>query len=86
MLRSYAAAHGLGSSRHAVVEVSATEITLRVDSRWLRFTPTTQQHSGSAPAPFALTEGGLVILDNTPAEEMDLAAERLTREMLHPAP
>jgi len=85
LLRSYAAAHGLGSPHHAVVEVSAQEITLRVDTRWLRFTPTTLQHSGASPAPFTLTEAGLVIFDNAPAEEMDMAAERLTREMLHPA-
>ena len=35
LLRSYAAAHGLNSRHHAVVEVGADEITLRVASRWL---------------------------------------------------
>ncbi len=38
MLRVYAAAHGLTATRHAVVEVGAEEILLRVDHRWLRFT------------------------------------------------
>ena len=38
LLRCYAAAHGLNSRQHAVVEVGADEITLRVGSRWLRFT------------------------------------------------
>ena len=84
LLRSYAAAHGLNSLHHAVVEVSADEIILRVDARWLRFTPTTMQHSHAEPVSFALTEDGNVLLNRAPAEEMDLAAERLAREMLHP--
>jgi hypothetical protein len=84
LLRSYAAAHGLNSLHHAVVEVSADEIVLRVDTRWLRFTPTTMQHSNAAPVPFSLTEDGNVLLNHAPAEEMDLAAERLARKILHP--
>ena len=84
LLRSYAAAHGLNSTHHAVVEVSANEIILRVNDRWLRFTPSNLQHSAEAPIPFTLTEDGNVVIDNGPAEEMDFAAERLAREMLHP--
>ena len=82
LLRSYAAAHGLNSTQHAVVEVSADEITLRVGNRWLRFTATTMQHNDASPKPFALTEDGNVVLNNTPPEEMDMAAEHLAREML----
>jgi hypothetical protein len=82
LLRSYAAAHGLNSPQHAVVEVSADEITLRVGSRWLRFTPTHMQHSGEPPQPFALTENGNVLLDHAPPEEMDFAAEHLARSMM----
>jgi hypothetical protein len=84
LLRSYAAAHGFNSLHHAVVEVSADEITLRVSDRWLRFTPSTMQHSNAAPVPFSLTEEGNVLLNNGPAEAMDLAAEHLAREILHP--
>lgn len=84
LLRSYAAAHGLNSAQHAVVEVSANEITLRVSGRWLRFTPTTMQYSDEPPQPFALTENGNVSLNHQPEEEMDLAAEHLARAMLHP--
>lgn len=83
LLRSYAAAHGLNAAHHAVVEVGAEEITLRVNSAWLRFTPTTMRHSSRSAIPFALTEAGGVSLDSGPEEEMDLAAERLTREMMH---
>jgi hypothetical protein len=85
LLRSYAAAHGLNAPQHAVVEVSAEEITLRVGSRWLRFTEKQMQRSDEAPQSFALNENGTVSLNHGPAEEMDLAAERLAREMMqHP--
>lgn len=62
--------------------MSANEITLRVSDRWLRFTPSDLQHSGEAPIPFTLTEDGNVRINNGAPEEMDLAAERLTREMM----
>ena len=82
LLRSYAAAHGLNSTQHAVVEVSANEITLRVGSSWLRFTPTTMQHSDADPIPFALEENGTVTINRLPEQEMDIAAESLAREIL----
>jgi hypothetical protein len=83
LLRSYAAAHGMNSLHQAVVEVSADEITLRVNDRWLRFTASTMQHSQDAARDFTLTEDGNVRISDGPAEEMDMAAERLAREMLH---
>jgi hypothetical protein len=82
LLRSYAAAHGLNSTQHAVVEVGAQQITLRVGSRWLRFTAAEMQHSDQAPVAFALTEDGSVSIDGGTKEEMDLAAERLARGMM----
>jgi len=89
LLRSYAAAHGLSATQHAVVEVSANEITFRVGSRWLRFTEDAMQYGSTqeiaeVPEPFALNENGTVTINGAPEEEMDLAAERLAREMLHP--
>jgi hypothetical protein len=81
LLRSYAAAHGLNSRHHAVVEVGADEITLRVASHWLRFTHEQVQDSNGNRSAFALQEDGTVKLDET-TEEMDLAAERLAREMM----
>jgi hypothetical protein len=82
LLRSYAAVHGLNSRHHAVVEVGADEITLRVASRWLRFTHETIQDSDGKQSDFSLQEDGTVKLNGI-AEEMDLAAERLAREMMH---
>ena len=82
LLRSYAAAHGLNSRHHADVEVGADEITLRVASRWLRFTHETLQDSEGNQTGFSLEEDGTVKLNGI-AEDMDLAAERLAREMMH---
>lgn len=82
LLRSYAAAHGLNSTQHAVVEVSATEITLRVGSRWLCFTPNEVTASNQPPLPFHLNENGTATVGNGPEQEMDLAAEHFAREMM----
>jgi hypothetical protein len=84
VLRSYAAAHGMSAKEHAVVEVSVDSITLRVGSRWMQFTPTEQRLSDGAKVPFSVLEDGTVSVDDGPAEEMDMAAERFAREMLHP--
>jgi len=81
LLRSYAAAHGLNSRHHAVVEVGPGEITLRVASRWLRFTHETLQDSEGHRFTFNMQEDGTIKIDDV-AEEMDLAAERLAREMI----
>ena len=81
LLRAYTGAHGLNSIHHAVVEVGPDEILLRVDTRWLRFTHTTMSPSNGEPLPFSLQENGTVKLGEA-AEEMDLAAERLAREMM----
>jgi hypothetical protein len=81
LLRSYAAAHGLNSTHHAVVEVGAEEITLRVASRWLRFTHEMMELSDGGRSTFEMQEDGTVKLNGV-AEEMDLAAERLAREMM----
>jgi hypothetical protein len=78
LLRSYAAMHGLNSTHHALVEVGANEIILRVDTRWLRFTQTEQQSSQGHHQPFTLHEDGTVTLGGT-TDEMDMTAEAVTR-------
>ncbi len=85
MLRSYAAAHGLNSPQHAVVEVGPEEITLRVGTHWLLFTHTTMQFSDGRKQAFALTEQGTAVTaagQDKQEEEMDMAAERFAREMM----
>ena len=81
LLRSYAGAHGLNSPRHAVVEVGSDEIILRVNARWLRFTHNAIIDSDGHAKTFSLEEDGTAKLDGV-TEEMDMAAERLAREMM----
>ncbi len=80
MLRVYAAAHGLTSSHHAVVEVGSDEIILRVDSRWLRFTREEMSSSTDTRLPFQMNEDGTIRIGET-TDEMDMSAERIAREM-----
>ena len=81
MLRVYAAAHGLASTHHAVVEVGAEEIVLRVDQKWTRFTRDEMTTSEGASLPFAIAEDGRVRFGAVD-DEMDMAAESVAREML----
>jgi hypothetical protein len=83
MLRVYAAAHGLTSPHHAVVEVGAEEIVLRVDARWVRFTRDTMTSSAGDSQPFAFTVEGSVRMGDA-IEEMDMAAEAVARGLLLP--
>ncbi len=80
-IRSYAAAHGLNSTHHAVVEVGSDLITLRVNTRWLRFTPSEMTGDNHQTEPFHLNEDGTVTI-GTITEDMDFTAERLTRGLL----
>ena len=81
VLRSYAAAHGLNSKHHAVVEVGSEEITLRVATRWIRFTQHNVEESDGQQSEFRLEENGTVNLGGK-IEEMDMAAERIARELM----
>ena len=81
MLRVYAAAHGLASVHHAVVEVGADEIVLRVDQRWTRFSRDEMRTSEGVALPFCMEEDGRVRIGDV-EDEMDMAAERVAREML----
>ena len=83
LLRSYTALHGLSSTHNAVVEIGADRILLRVDTRTLQFTPTTFTDTQGNTESFSLEENGTVKI-GTLTDEMDLAAERLAREMMHP--
>lgn len=81
LLRSYTSLHGLNSTHHAIVEVSPDLILVRVGTRTLRSTPTTLTGMDGHPQPFSLNEDGTVNIGEV-TDEMDLAAERLAREMM----
>ena len=81
VLRSYAAVHSLGRDQHAVVEVSEAEILLRYGARTLLFQPTVMRQDNGPDVAFHLTVNGRAIVGTT-EDEMDLAAERLCREII----
>ena len=81
LLRSYAAAHGLNSKQFAVIEFGEDEIVVRAGSRWVRMTHAEMELSDGGKAAFGLNEDGTVTLDGK-MEEMDFAAERITRELM----
>ena len=85
LLRSYTAAHGLNGIRQAVLEVSDDRLLVRACERLLTVCldvdrGTWQRESGAAVA-FSFDEHGQIIVNGT-AEEMDIVAERLAREIM----
>lgn len=80
MLRVYSAAHGLTNPYHAVVEVGAEEILLRVDTRWARFTHNDMTTSEGLSVPFAMREDGQIRIGDV-TDQMDMAAEEVARGM-----
>jgi len=81
LLRSYAAAHGLNSNQFAVIEFGEDVIVVRAGLKWVRFTQDGMERSDAGPGRFALREDGTVELDGK-IDEMDFAAERVTRELM----
>lgn len=81
LLRSYAAAHGLNSHQFAVIEFGEEVIVVRFGGKWVRITHGELESSEGARAIFALNENGTVTVDGK-IEEMDMAAERITRELM----
>ena len=65
-----------------MVEVGESEITMRVGSRWMRFTPRDIVDSRGVTMEFHLNENGTVSRSGHADEEMDLAAEEIAREMM----
>jgi len=81
LLRAYAAAHGLNSNQFAVIEFGEEEIVVRVGAKWVRFSHSELKKSDGGCESFALEEDGTVSLDGK-MDEMDFAAERITRELM----
>jgi hypothetical protein len=81
LLRAYAAAQGVSRGRFAAVDVADDAIAVRFGERWIRFTQERFEANDGSSGAFALNEDGTVSLDGK-MEEMDLAAERVTRELM----
>jgi cell division inhibitor SulA len=85
LLRSYCAAHGIHSNRHATVEADEEEITVRYGTKWLRLeregaiVSWTRENGSSGR--MEISEAGR-LRSGTSEEEMDLAAEAWARELM----
>lgn len=64
-----------------MVEAGTDEIVLRVADHWIRFTHNRMEDSLGNSIPFSLDGDGRARLGDA-AEEIDLAAEKLAREMM----
>jgi hypothetical protein len=91
LLRSYTAAHGLNGTRQAVLEVSEDHVLVRAGERLLTIRFDGERGSfarETGPATeFTIDEHGRVLQGSGPegpaiSEEMDMAAERLAREIM----
>ena len=85
LLRSYTAAHGLNGTRQAVLEVSDDHLLVRAGERLLTVRIDGQHGSfvreTGPTTEFTIDDHGRVIMDGN-AEEMDMVAERLAREIM----
>lgn len=85
LLRSYTAAHGLNGNRQATVELGEKRITVRRGDQWLDLIRTESQvkwtREDGQSGVLELTEAG-TLRSETGEQEMDMAAEAWTRELM----
>jgi hypothetical protein len=85
LLRSYCAAHGVHSNRHATVETGEEAITVRHAEKWLALVrdgaKVTWTRENGTSGVLELTEHGR-LRSPQGEEEMDLAAEAWARELM----
>src|ERR1700749_414486 len=85
LIRSYTAAHGLNGSTQAILEVSEDHLLVRAAERLLTVLFNGKRGSfarESGPAmEFTLDDHGRLLIAGK-AEEMDMVAERLAREIM----
>jgi hypothetical protein len=85
LLRSYTAAHGLHSNRHATVEADEDSVMLRHEEKWLRLEREvaiiTWTRENRSSGKMEITEAGR-LRDGLHEEEMDMAAEAWARELM----
>jgi hypothetical protein len=85
LIRSYTAAHGLNREEQAILEVSGDEMLVRVGPRWLRIRRTGSDgqwdRENGQRMRFQFDEEGRIVVHGH-AEEMDVVAEKLAREVM----
>jgi hypothetical protein len=87
LLRSYTAAHGLNGSRQATVELGERKILVRQGELWLDLTRSGAEVSwlreDGKQGKLEFTPHGGLRQPGAQEEEMDMAAERWARELIH---
>jgi hypothetical protein len=85
LMRSYTAAHGLNRGEQAILEVSGDAMLVRVGDRWLSFRRDGAEgqwdRENGQRVRFHFDEGGRIVVHGH-AEEMDVIAEKLAREVM----
>jgi hypothetical protein len=87
LLRSYTAAHGLNGNRQATVELGEEKILVRQGELWLDLTrngaEVRWQREDGRQGKLEFTAHGRFRQVGADEEEMDMAAERWARELIH---
>jgi hypothetical protein len=87
LLRSYTAAHGLNGNRQATVELGEEKILVRQGELWLELTRSgarvAWQREDGRQGKLEFTLHGRLRQPGAEEEEMDMAAERWARELIH---
>lgn len=85
LLASYTALHGLPTRREAEIQSDAERILVRMDERFLRLSRQEERgvlrYDNGITAAFTLHDDGSITIDGQ-TEAIDLAAERLAREIM----
>ena len=71
----------MNSNQFAVIEFGEDEIVVRAGSKSVRLTHEQRASNDGGKTSFAPNEDGTVMLDGK-MDEMDFAAERITRELM----
>ena len=87
LLRSYTAAHGLNGNRQATVELGEEKILVRQGQLWLDLTRNGAEvcwrREDGRQGKLEFTAHGRFCQVGADEEEMDMAAERWARELIH---
>jgi hypothetical protein len=90
LLRSYTAAHGLNGNRQATIELGVERILVRHGEAWLDLKRTgaavSWQREDGRAATLEFTDHGRLRGVDRNEEEMDMAAERMARDLMRELP
>jgi hypothetical protein len=90
LLRSYTAAHGLNGNRQATIELGVEQILVRYGEAWLDLkrsdAAVSWQREDGRAGTLEFTDHGRLRGVEMIEEEMDMAAERMARDLMRELP